>query len=95
MESKKIKKLLLNKKTISNLSKPEQRMVSGGYGDYGKVSWEPINWCPSRRNTMCNTDPCIGCPYPPTEILCPKTVLNDGGTCDSTINIDVTCVGNC
>ena len=74
MEPKKIKKLVLKKETISNLSKFEQGMIIGGdsYFCSGLVQ------CPSR-----------GC------VTGNNTCLVGGGTCDSTVNWDVTCTGNC
>ena len=80
MEKKKISKLVIQKETISNLSKNSQSWILGGYGE--DDTWIPI----------ITVNPDITCLF----INCQKpSTKNDGGTCDSTVNQDVTCEGYC
>ena len=91
MEPKKLKKLVLKKETISNLSNFQQNMIIGGYGER---SWDPINWCPSDRMSMCHTDLCVTCP-PKVSDICIYTAPVGGGTCDSTADYNVSCTTVC
>ena len=88
------RKLMLKKETISNLSKFEQGHIIGGYEpDSEKPGWNTlcILWSMIRYShcddLACDTiykDTC----YCPTNLF-------DGGTCDSTVDTDVTCQGWC
>ena len=66
MGAKKVKKLVIKKETISNLSKFEQGMVWGGYDEPGSNG--PIKTCNSGCPSWCQNDSCFDCP-PTKEIL--------------------------
>jgi len=90
MEKKKIKKLALKKETISNLSKFEQGGIIGGYAASNGLMF----FCALRSLILTDCDNNFNCLN--TDLLDKKqTIPNDGGTCDSTIDWDVTCTGNC
>lgn len=64
MKTKKIKKLVLNKETISNLSNFEQNMLIGGY-DAGSME------CATKFDTWCQKDSCFTCvTYPKPSCGC-------------------------
>jgi len=95
MKQKKSKKLLLKKETISNLSKFDQGMVIGGYdAGGGTFSYAPI--CTCSGPTGCFSWPGSYCPEM-SEIYkpCLPSTKDDGGTCDSSVNSEISCQGQC
>ena len=89
MEQKKIKKLLLKKETISNLSSFEQNRILGGYNAPSLIimfkecaEWHSVNEGASFCNpSYCNDLSCAGGP----------NTCYQGGNCDSTDDPDVGC----
>ena len=89
MKKKKIKKLSLKKETISNLSKFEQGGIIGGYDPGSNGNWF---LCAIYSFIMTDCENNFNCLNPD---LLNQTNLYDGGTCDSTMNYNLTCTGHC
>jgi len=96
MDKKKISKLLIQKETISNLSKNAQGLIWGGYGEPDPMSekppWDTI--CILQSMVFYSKCDDINCDtiYKP-DCFGPST-KDDGGTCDSSTS-DLTCQGYC
>ena len=93
MEPKKVKKLALNKETISNLSNFEQSRIIGGNGEASNNPYNPICWFISAfglpeyscMEAVSECAYCIKFSYG-NELSCEeggRTCLQ-GGNCDST-----------
>jgi len=88
MEKKHLKKWVIEKETIANLSKFQQGMVWGGYDEesFGGGT------CGSKCETWCAQDKCFD---NKTNFVCPPNTKDDGGTCDSSVDWAVSCQGFC
>lgn len=98
MEPKRVKKFVLKKETISNLSNFEQSRIIGGYNEGPSKFW----W-----NTICAFVSAFGLPEYScffNETDCPgdldcggdqPSTKDDGGTCDSSVDMNISCQGYC